>query len=151
MRRRVEWFQRRYLSLRNWSQHSFVLLIGGMSFIAIGMSVGLYTPGTPRWEALILARHVMSLEHWTNVFIFVGIGALLAARWPRHSYVWGYMLLTGVSAGWSMFYFAGAFFVSEPLHNLPPGAFWAFYGTMWWAISGLSNPPWASGGKRGRS
>lgn len=127
---------------RNWNfgqvtRHSLVLVVTGLSFIAMGVSFRYYVSGTPRWEALVVARNVMSIDAWSWVFITAGSLVVVIAHWPDRARIWGYSILTGLSLAWSAFYFMGTFFADSPGSNLSTAFVWGLQAFVWWAISGL--------------
>lgn len=129
-----------WLGVRPWSRHGLVLVVGGLLYISLGASLLFYKPEESRFEALSLAREWMPLRYWSIVFIIVGILAILSARWPPMGSSWGYMVLTGLAAGWSAFYALGILFNDSPLSNISNALVWALIAFAWWAISGLVNP-----------
>lgn len=138
--RRKESIKRRYWGRRPWTRHSLVLVVAGWSFVALGVSIRFYTPGGPRWESLIVARNFMPLGGWSIVFILAGVAVMASAVWPRTSRMWGYMLLTGLSAGWAMIYLFGMFILPyNDLDHFSAFLIWALQAFVWWAISGLSD------------
>lgn len=129
-----------WFDLRPWKRHSLVLMVAGLVFVLVGISYILTEPTPSRLAALSVARSWMSFEAWGCVFIFAGFLAILSSRWPPVSKTWGYMVLTGLSAGWSAFYAMGVIFKDSPPSNLSGTLSWGLIGFMWWAISGLLNP-----------
>ncbi len=129
-----------WLDLRPWKRHSLVLMVAGLIFCLIGISY-IITETTPsRQQALYVALKWFPMEVWGGVFIFAGLLAILSSRWPPVSKTWGYMVLTGLSAGWAAFYFMGVIIDRSPPANLSGTLSWGLIGFMWWAISGLLNP-----------
>lgn len=129
-----------YHGVRPWGRHSLVLAVAGLAYIFIGMAFFYVTPGDHRDQALIVAKHWMPLDGWAWVFIIVGLATLISARWPPTADKWGYMILTGLSAGWGAFYAAGVIFEDTPISNFAGMAIYWLVAFMWWAISGLVNP-----------
>lgn len=119
------------------TRHSLILMVAGFTLIATGVSFHKYIPGAPRWEALVVARNVMTLDSWGKVFMGAGVLVVLLAHWKDLARIWGYSVLTGICVGWATFYFVGSFFAPDPVTNLSLGCVWAFQGFVWWAISGL--------------
>lgn len=127
----------------NWSfshitRHSIILVAAGLSFIAMGVSIRQYVPGGARWESLIVARNVMSLDWWGIVFIVTGAFVIMFAHWPHIARTWGYTILTGICGAWATFYLMGTIFADRPVAaGLSNAAVWGFQAFIWWSISGL--------------
>lgn len=129
-----------FRGVRPHQRHSLVLIVAGLFYIALGW-VYISEPSTPaRRVALQIALDWMSFDGWGAVFIFAGILSIISSRWPPISETWGYTVLTGLSAGWAAFYFAGVIFGNAPDSNVSGGLIWALVAFLWWAISGLRNP-----------
>lgn len=129
-----------FFGLRPWRRHSLVLLVAGLVYIAIGISFITTEPTPARQVALALAFFWAPIEFWGGVFIFAGMMAIISSRWPPISKTWGYMVLTGLSAGWAAFYLMGIFFYHSPKQNISGTLSWGLIAFLWWAISGLRNP-----------
>lgn len=127
------------------TRHSLVLVVAGLSYVAVGSSINYIVTGGPRWQALVVARNVMSLDAWGYVFIISGFLVAIIAHWPSQARTWGYTILTGLAAAWSMFYLLGAFFGPQPGSNISIAFVWGLQAFVWWAISGL--PDIATNGK----
>lgn len=127
--------------VRPWKRHSLVLIVAGLVYIGIGISYILAEPTEARAQALHLAFFWLSADGWGVVFIFAGILAAISSRWPPISETWGYTVLTGLSAAWAGFYLMGIVIDESPLVNLSAVLSWGLIAFMWWAISGLVNPP----------
>jgi hypothetical protein len=84
--------------------------------------------------------NLLPVKGWGLVFISVGMMAILSSRWPAFAETWGYMLLTGLSAGWSATYWLSLLLHNAPVTNITAGLVWALMAFMWWAVSGLVNP-----------
>lgn len=130
-----------YLSLRPWSRHSLVLLVAGFVYIAIGVAYISDVLSEERQAALVVALNIMPLYYWGFVFSLAGIAAILSSRWPPRHEKWGYVALTGISSGWAAAYFLGVVFHLTPISNITSVLIWSLTAFLWWAISGLSNPP----------
>lgn len=127
--------------LRPWQRHSLVLSVGGLVYVLVGVSFLLMEETTPaRERSLYLALSIFRLEVWAALFILAGLCSLLSARWPTFSDSWGYMVLTGLAAGWSSMYLFGYLLGYSPRSNLNATLVWGLLAFMWWAISGLRNP-----------
>lgn len=126
--------------IRPWERHSLVLMVAGFVYIAIGLSYVLTTPTPTREIALHYALQVASLETWGLVFIVAGLLAILSSRWPPFAETWGYIVLTGLSAGWAAWYLVNILLYESPVANLSAVLQWGLTAFLWWAISGLINP-----------
>lgn len=126
-----------YWSFGVITRHSLILVVAGLSYVAMGFSIEFIVPGNNRWQSLVIARNVMPLDCWGYVFMTSGFLVALLAHWPNRSRTWGYTILTGLAVGWSMMYFLGAFFIDRPGSNISFGFVWGLQGFVWWAISGL--------------
>ena len=133
-------FAHDFWGIRPWTRHSLVLLVAGLSYVAIGMSYFYALPNGPRWDALVLAREWMPLRYWGAVFVLAGLLAVVSARWPPVAETWGYMVLTGLSAGWGMFHLLGVLVENAPRAGYTSAATWFLVAFLWWSISGLANP-----------
>ena len=142
-------FKRHYIGIRPWTRHSLVLLVAGTVYICIGV-VYLNIPSSgPTYNALSIARNWISLDTWASLWMLTGVLAILSARWPPKVETWGYMALTGLSAGWGAFYILGVIFGDNTLGSLAVGMMWLLVAFLWWAISGLISPE-QIGGPNGR-
>lgn len=130
-----------WLGIRPWQRHSLVLMVAGLVYVLIGLSFILTDPTPARTQALKYAISWLSMDGWGWIFIFSGLLSILSARWPPVSETWGYTVLTGLSAAWSGFYLMGIIFGHQPAANLSGVMSWGLIAFMWWAISGLINPP----------
>lgn len=142
----------KYLMWRPWTRHSLVLAVAGLVYIGVGISINYYIVNGPRYNALIIARNIMPLDYWSILWIVIGFSILIASRWPPYfPDTWGYVILTGFSAGWGGFYGVGMFYVDVPLSNLSTALVWWLAAFLWWVISGLLNPQGAkTAGSHGR-
>lgn len=129
-----------FFGLRPWRRHSLVLLVAGLVYVLIGIAFMLTRPTYERKVALQLAFAWAPIQVWGGVFIFAGALAIISSRWPPISKTWGYMVLTGLSTAWAMFYLMGVVAFNAPLQNLSGFLSWGLIGFLWWAISGLRNP-----------
>lgn len=131
----------KWLTFRPWQRHGLVQMVGGLAYLFLG--VGFLTLGelsVRRSDSISVALSVAPVEFWAFVFIGAGALAVLSSRWPAFHDTWGYMVLVGLSAGWSGVYFTSYFLGPANINNIPYGVIWALLAFMWWAISGLVNP-----------
>lgn len=129
-----------YWGVRPWTRHSLVLVVAGFAYIAIGIAYYVSNVAPEREVALEVALQWMSLDYWGILFIAVGCLAALSSRWPPFADTWGYMALTGISAGWGSTYALSIIFGNSPLTNATSAILWSLVAFMWWGISGLINP-----------
>jgi hypothetical protein len=133
-------FRRRFLGLRPWTRHSAVLMVAGLVYVAFGISLIKTNLTYGRSLGLQVAIEYAPIEFWGIVWIVVGIMAMVSSRWPPVIETWGYMALTGLSAGWSATYLMSIIFEDAPAANLSFVFVWGLVAFLWWAISGLLNP-----------
>lgn len=133
-------FQRRFVGVRPWMRHGLVLFVAGLIYVAIGAFFMLAEDTTTLRQSLVVALDKAPIEFWGGVFIFTGLLSVISSRWPPVAETWGYMVLTGLSAGWSSTYATGYFLEEAPISNLIGASAWGLLGFLWWAISGLVNP-----------
>lgn len=126
--------------VRPFSRHSLVLMVAGLVFMAIGVSYVNTEPTLSRTVALHFALAWWGFETWGYIFILAGALAIVSARWPPISETWGYMVLTGLSGAWALFYLAGVLFHDSSPSNISGVLSWGLIAFMWWGISGLVNP-----------
>lgn len=126
--------------IRPWKRHSLVLFVAGIVYILIGFSDITTKPTHARQHALHFALEWWSIDVWGAIFMAAGLLSMISSRWPPISETWGYIVLTGLSAGWSAFYLVGILFSDSPLSNFSGVLSWGVIAFMWWAISGLVNP-----------
>lgn len=141
---------RQWQSMHNWrgirpfQRHSLVLVVAGLVYVGIGISLIFSTPTLSRITSLEYALAWMPLYSWGMIFVFAGCLAILSARWPPISKTWGYIVLTALSAGWSGFYLVSIVFGNSPWINITYALVWGLIAFLWWAITGLMNPGDAS-------
>lgn len=131
----------RWFTFRPWERHSLVLLVGGLVYIGVGivfMSTSELTPA--RKATLIFALQHAEFSTWGFIFAVGGCLACASSRWPNVKNAWGYMILTGLSAGWASMYLLGYIFVFTHHATLGYALVWSLLAFLWWAISGLVNP-----------
>lgn len=131
---------RKFWGLRPWKRHSTILMVVGFLFVLVGMQYALAPESKGRSEALYVILQVAPIQFWGGVFIFAGFMSMISSRWPPLAETWGYMVLTGLSSGWSATYLIGIIFFKSPAANITQVILWGSLGFMWWAISGLPNP-----------
>jgi len=120
--------------------HSVVLVVAGLVYIAIGITYLTAEPTTDRLLALKYALNWLDYNDWGWVWILVGALSIVSSRWPPVSETWGYTVLTGQSAAWSLFYVTGVLFGNAPVSGVSGVLAWGLIGFMWWSISRLVNP-----------
>lgn len=125
---------------RPFRRHSLVLIVAGLVYVAIGFAYIRADPTPAREQSLKYALNFLSYNNWGYVFCLVGVLAIISSRWPPVSETWGYMVLTGQSSAWALFYGAGILFGDSPMGNVTGVLSWGLIGFMWWAISDLLNP-----------
>lgn len=130
-----------FLSFKPWSRHGVILVVAGITYMVIGTVYVFHIPSESQAEALYFALHLMSLDWWGIGFLIAGIVALTSSRWPNLPRSWGYTVLTGWSAAWSAFYFAGATLTDAKVVYFGTAGVWALLAFLWWAVSGLVSPP----------
>jgi hypothetical protein len=114
--------------------------VAGLIYIITGIVFIITVPSETRKATLYLAYYWFPTQFWGSIFILAGIMAILSARWPRFSDSWGYVVLTGLSTGWSGIYIVGMIFSHMPTASFTAGVIWGLLAYLWWAISGLINP-----------
>jgi len=131
----------RWLTFRPWQRHGLVLMVGGLVYISLGVMYLTIGELSHRREInLSVALEVMPLKYWALLFIFSGALACLSSRWPSFSDSWGYMVLCGMSSGWSAVYLMSYIFGPAPITSTTYALIWFLMAFTWWAISGLVNP-----------
>lgn len=133
-------WRKHFWGFRPFKRHSLVLMVAGVFYALTGL-VYLTTPVTKaRAEAIKVALNYFPIEFWGSVFIIAGLLAFISSRWPPVADTWGYMVLSGLSAGWSATYAAGVILEHSPSTNLTGTIVWGLLAFLWWAISGFVNP-----------
>lgn len=133
-------FKTSFMGLRPWTQHSKVLMGGGLAYLCVGLSYIFAHQTEMRRSALIVALHWAPMPFWGSVFVAAGVLAVISSRWPPITETWGYTVLTGLSAGWSATYLMGVILEHAPVANLSAVAMWGLLAFMWYSVSGLVNP-----------
>jgi magnesium-transporting ATPase (P-type) len=126
--------------LRPWRQHSQVLIVSGLVYIAVGYTYAATEPSDSRVASLVLAEVIMPIAAWGVLWLIAGTLVVISARWPPVSEKWGYGVLTLLSSWWSFVYVAGVLFLGAPASALSSALLWSLVGYLWYAISGLTNP-----------
>ena len=129
-----------YWGIRKFKRHSLVLTVAGLVYMLVGITYIWAVPTQNRKIALAIAFEWFPIEFWGSVFIFVGLMAVISSRWPPISETWGYLPLTGLSAGWAATYAAGVIFDDSPIANLTGTLNWGLLAFVWWSISGFVSP-----------
>lgn len=129
-----------FLSLKPWTRHGGILVVAGITYMVIGVVYLFTIPSETQAEALYFALNLMSLDWWGCGFIATGVIALISSRWPNWPKSWGYTVLTGWSAAWSAFYFAGATLTDAKVVYFGTAGIWALLAFLWWGVSGLVSP-----------
>lgn len=131
---------RKLRKLRPWKRHSLILMVAGFLYVLIG-ALYIRSPATPaRNLTLKLILEVAPIQVWGSLFVLSGLLSMLSSRWPPASEKWGYVVLTGMSSGWSATYLLGVLFFGAPSGSWSQVVIWATLAFLWWAISGLANP-----------
>lgn len=131
---------RRWWGLRPWKRHSTILMVVGFLYVLVGFQYIVAGPTEPREKALAVLLQFAPVEVWGAVFICAGVLSMVSSRWPPIAETWGYMVLTGLSAGWSATNLTGILFFHAPATGVTQVILWGCLGFIWWAISGLLNP-----------
>lgn len=131
----------RWWGLRPWKRHSTILMVVGVLYALIGFLYMNAPPSRGREVALAAILQVAPMEFWGSLFIATGFMAIVSSRWPPLTATWGYMVLTGMSSGWSAAYLLSSIFYHAPWSTNSTQIFlWGILAFLWWAISGLLNP-----------
>lgn len=131
---------RKFWGLRPWKRHSTILMVVGILYALIGFAYFSAPPNKTRDQTLVVVLQIAPIQFWGGVFFFAGILVSVSSRWPPFAETWGYMVLTGLSAGWAATYLLGFLFLKAPAAGITGGLLWSLLAFMWWAISGLLNP-----------
>lgn len=131
--------------LRPWKRHSTILVVVGFLFVLVGVQYIVTDSTVNRDKALAAVLVVAPIQFWAGVFIFAGLLAMLSSKWPPRFETWGYMVLTGLSAGWAATYLTGWLFFGASVASIGQVIIWASLAFMWWAISGFPNPERSDG------
>ena len=126
--------------IRPWKRHSLILMVAGFLYAVVGFAYTTAAPNPGRARSLSFILEIAPQQFWGGLFIFSGILTMVSSIWPKDSGPWGYMILTGLSTGWSSIYLIGLLFFGSTTMNVTQIVLWAILAFMWWAISGLINP-----------
>lgn len=126
--------------LRPWKRHSLILMVVGFLYTLVGFQYIVTESTANRERSLAVVLQFAPIQFWGAVFMLAGILSIISSRWPPFTETWGYMVLTGLSAGWSATYLTGMLFLHSPATNSVQVILWGCLGFIWWAISGLLNP-----------
>lgn len=130
----------RFWGLRPWKRHSTILMVVGILYALIGFAYFSAPPNKTRDATLVVVLQIAPIQFWGGVFFLAGILTSMSSRWPPFAETWGYMVLTGLSAGWAAAYLMGVLFFNGPTAGITGGLLWGLLAFIWWAISGLLNP-----------
>lgn len=126
-----------------------VLAVLGATYFLLGLNEVISTPPPGRDQTLRVAVELMAwvpgaetkpLMGWGFVFMLVGALGMLSSRWPPASETWGYTAMSSLSALWGTFYVWGVV-EGAPFGTIAGFLVWSGLAFLWWAISGLVNPP----------
>lgn len=133
-------FKRRFVGIRPWVRHSLVLMVAGLAYLCRGVIYLTTELEDEQKVSLVVALDKAPITVWGSAFVAAGLMAIISSRWPPVAEKWGYMVLTGLSSGWSATYLTGVIFEHTSLTNLGASLIWGLLAFMWWAVSGLVNP-----------
>lgn len=115
-------------------------MVAGILYTLVGVSYALSHPTPGRKQSLSFLLEIAPQQFWGGLFMLAGVLTSISSVWPPFAHTWGYMILTGLSAGWGAVYLMGMLFFSSPSTNITQVCLWGILAYMWWAISGLINP-----------
>lgn len=132
---------RAFMGLRKeWKRHDVILCVGGFLYILVGIYYAATSRADSRSISLEILVSVAPMSFWGSLFMFAGALSIISSRWPPFAETWGYVVLTGISAGWAAAYLMGMLFADAPSTNLIAALVWGIFAFVWWAVSGLLNP-----------
>lgn len=140
MSEKLTFIKENFWGVRPFKRHSLVLMVAGGFYMCIGLTYIWTESTTSREIALQVAFNWFPIEFWGSIFMLAGLLSFVSSRWPPVTETWGYMVLAGLSAGWSATYAAGVIFEDSPVSNLAGALNWGLLAFLWWAISGLVSP-----------
>lgn len=135
-----EAFIKNFWGVRPFKRHGLILMVAGAFYVITGLTLIWSEPTHNRYVSLKLALDWFPITFWGSVFVLVGVGAIISSRWPPVAEKWGYMLLAGLSAGWSATYAMGVILQHSPSNNLTGAYVWGLFAVLWVLIPGLVNP-----------
>jgi hypothetical protein len=115
-------------------------MVAGFGYMLNGIVYILSEPTRNSEIALVIAFEWFPIEFWGLVFVISGLIAVISSRWPPIAETWGYLPLTGLSAGWAATYAAGVILDDSPISNLSGTLTWGLLAFVWLAVPGLVNP-----------
>lgn len=125
---------------QHWTRHSLILMIAGLMYAAIGYAF-IVSPGyVGKDPSLKSALRLMTLDQWGLVYICCGVLAMISAFSSIGKKVWGYMVLTAISAAWAFLYVMSVVSGGAPKLTLLSSLLWLMLAFIWWAVSGLLSP-----------
>lgn len=130
----------RWFGVRPWSRHSLVLMVAGLVYTFIGIAYMVAVVEPERLISIRAGLRVMPLDGWGALFVLVGLGSMISAKWPPAAETWGYMALTGLSSAWASVYGLSILLEDAPPSGFTSTALWFLMAFLWWGISGLMNP-----------
>ena len=130
----------RWWGLRPWRRHSTILMVVGILFMFVGYAYISAPASEMRERSLHVILQWAPLQFWGSLFIAAGALAVVSTRWPPLTETWGYMVVTGLSAGWAATYLTGILFFHAPASGWTQVFLWGVLAFMWYAISGFPNP-----------
>lgn len=131
---------RKFWGLRPWKRHSTILMVAGILYACIGFAYFNASPNKTRDVTLVVVLQIAPIQFWGGVFFLAGMLTSMSSRWPPFAETWGYMVLTGLSAGWAAAYLMGVMFFKAPIAGITAALVWSLLAFIWWAIAGLLNP-----------
>lgn len=126
--------------LRPFREHSQVLLMVGLVYIAFGTILITQKPTPDRVASLALALVVMPLWAWGIAWVLAGILGVLSSRWPPASETWGYTAMSAMAWCWCGLYGMGVALGVAPGSAVSGALIWLMVGFLWTRISKLVNP-----------
>lgn len=124
-------------------------MVVGILYALIGFAYVTAPANKAREATLVVVLQIAPIQFWGGVFFVAGVLTSISSRWPPFAETWGYMLLTGLSAGWAAAYLLGILFFNAPTAGITAAVLWSLLAFMWWAISGLLNPDKTAVGNHG--
>ena len=126
--------------LKPWDRHALTLIVAGVTYIFIGITMVVRPWSGIREETLELALSVMPHSGWGVWFIVIGAFTVMSSRWPSIPKSLGYSVLTGWSVLWAGFNIIGGASNGTAAY-LATGIMWVMVSFLWWVVSGFVSPP----------